>query len=171
MDKITYSIESYKNIQELIKFADQKSGAVLVVTGIIFTGYVQYLDGLLYVGLSNATLLGSITFVSSIATLISLVTVVYITIFGVLKPRKSKHYEKEEVSLLYYDHIVQTGKIELLSKYQQIDEATMLKNVVDQQYEVANILNQKTNALIKSFNYLFISAISVMTFIILSNQL
>jgi len=171
MDKITYSIESFKNIQDLIKFADQKSGAVLVVTGLIFTGYVQFLQGLHYTGLSDVTLLGILTFISSITTLASLVVVVYITIFGVLKPKKAQHYETGELSLFYYDHILQAGKIEMMIKYEQVDETSMLKNIVDQQYEVSKILNRKTEALTKTFNWLFISVVSVMTFIILSNQL
>jgi len=31
MNKTDYAIESFKNIQDLIKFADQKAGAVIVV--------------------------------------------------------------------------------------------------------------------------------------------
>jgi len=45
MDKTTFAFESFKNIQDLIKFADQKSSAVLVVAGLTFTGYIQFLNG------------------------------------------------------------------------------------------------------------------------------
>jgi hypothetical protein len=48
MDRITYALESFKNIQDLIKFTDQKSSAVLVVIGLVFTAFVQYIEKLTF---------------------------------------------------------------------------------------------------------------------------
>jgi hypothetical protein len=171
VDRLTFALESFKNIQDLIKFVDQKSGAILVVTGLIFTGYAQFIEGLIFVEPNNVALLGILTFVASLSTFTSLIFVIYLNIFKVLKPRKAIHYKKDESSLFYYEHIYGTGKVEILNKYESIDEKTMLKNIIEQQHEIARILKLKTDSLNKSLNWLFASVLSVMMFILLSNQL
>ena len=80
MDKINFAFESFKNIQDLIKFVDQKSSAVLVVAGLIFTGYIQFLQGLTFSLTEGLTLYGITTLIASIATLISLLLVLHIDI-------------------------------------------------------------------------------------------
>jgi hypothetical protein len=170
MDKTTFAFESFKNIQDLIKFADQKSSAVLVVTGLIFTGYFQFLDGLAFSFTENFNFLGISTFLASLATSISLLLVVYISIFKVLKPRTAKYYPKNEFSLFYYEHIFQAGKDKVSEQYATITADTMLKNIIDQQHEVSNILNEKTKELGNSFNWLFASIISMFIFILLAIQ-
>jgi len=171
MDKIAYSIESFKNIQDLIKFADQKAGAVLVLTGLILTEYIQFLGTLKFSGLEHITFFGILTFITSITTFSSLLFVLCVTIFAVLKPKTAKHYDKEELSLFYYEHIYHAGKNKIATEYESIDENIMLKNIIDQQHEISAILKRKTIALSKIFNWLFISIISVIIFIFLSNQL
>ncbi len=71
MDKINYALESFKNIQDLIKFADQKAGAILVVIGLIFTAFVQYLSNLTS-SLTNPTFIGVLTFIAGIRTILCL---------------------------------------------------------------------------------------------------
>lgn len=171
MDKINFAFESFKNIQDLIKFVDQKSSAVLVVAGLIFTGYIQFLQGLTFSLTEGLTYYGITTFIASIATLISLLLVVHISIFKVLKPRKAKHYAKEDTSLFYYEHLAKVGKESVLETYKTIDTDIMLKNIIDQQHEVSKILKEKTAELGKSFNWLFASIVSVILFIIFSIQL
>lgn len=171
MDKIAYSIESFKNIQDLIKFADQKAGAVLVLAGLILTEYIQFLGTLKFSGLECITFLGILTFITSITTFSSLLFVLCMTIFDVLKPKTAKHYDKKELSLFYYEHIYHAGKNKIATEYESIDENIMLKNIIDQQHEISAILKRKTFALSKIFNWLFVSIISVIIFIFLSNQL
>ena len=171
MDKITYALESFKNIQDLIKYIDQKSGAVLVVTGLIFAGYIEFLNDLTFTVSNKTSFLGILTFFSSLLTLLSITMVVYISIFKVLKPRKAKDYHKKELSLFYYEHIFKLGKENVLIQYENLDKKNRLKNIVDQQHEVSNILNQKTIELAKSFNWLFLAFLSVMVFIICSTLL
>jgi hypothetical protein len=52
-----------------------------------------------------------------------------------------------------------------------INEKIMLKDIIDQQIEVSNILIEKNKNLSKSFIWLFASLFSSMVFIILSIQL
>jgi hypothetical protein len=171
MDKTTFAFESFKNIQDLIKFVDQKSSAVLVVTGLIFTGYIQFIQGLTFSFTENLNFYGIMTFFTSMSTLLSLLMVVYISIFKVLKPRTAKHYAKDETSLFYYEHIAKVGKESILESYKTVNTDIMLKNIIDQQHEVSKILNEKTTELGKSFNWLFASIVTVVIFIIFSIQL
>lgn len=168
MDKTTFAIEAFKNIQDLIKFVDQKAGAVLVVAGLIFTGYVNFLSELSLATSKSITVIGVLVFLASLATTICLTMVITIIIFKVLNPRNAKHYKSKELSLFYYEHIFQTGKEKVFEKYKTIDEETILKNIIDQQYEVSNILKEKTIELGKSLKWLFFSIVSVMIFIIFS---
>lgn len=168
MDKTVFVFESFKNIQDLIKFADQKSSAVLVVTGLIITAYFQYLEGLTFS--KNFSFLGISTFFTSLATALSLLKVVYISIFKVLRPREAKHYRQNDFSLFYYEHIFQAGKVKVLEQYSIITEDIILKNFVDQQHEVSRILMEKLKELRCSFNWLFASILSVSIFILLAIQ-
>lgn len=169
MDKISYALESFKNIQDLIKFADQKAGAILVVIGLIFTAFVQFIANLTF-SFSNMTLIGSLTFIAGIVTAISLIVVIYFSIFKILKPRFAKNYQEGELSTFYFEHISFESK-NIHTKFQSINEEIMLKDILDQKIEVSNILNQKNENLSIAFIWLFISLISSMTFILLSIQL
>jgi Ca2+/Na+ antiporter len=169
MDKINYALESFKNIQDLIKFADQKAGAVLIVVGLIFTAFVQYLEKLTF-STDNVTTIGTITFLTGLATLICMIVVLYYSVFKILKPRFAKNYQEGELSTFYFEHISKVNK-ELHVKYENISDEDMLKDIIDQQIEVSHILNEKNENLAKSFIWLFAALFASMVFIILSIQL
>lgn len=169
MDKINYALESFKNIQDLIKFADQKAGAVLIVVGLIFTAFVQYIEKLTF-STDNATVIGTITFLSGLVTLVCVVVVLYYSVFRILKPRFAKNYQEGELSTFYFEHISKDNKV-LHEKYENLSDEGMLKDIIDQQIEVSNILNEKNENLAKSFIWLFAAFFASMVFIILSNQL
>ncbi|CAM4003394.1 Hypothetical transmembrane protein [Flavobacterium branchiophilum] len=169
MDKINYALESFKNIQDLIKFADQKAGAILVVIGLIYTAFVQYLENLVF-SLTNPTFIGVFTFVMGIGTIVCLSFVLYYSLFKILKPRLSKNYREEDLSTFYFEHISKESK-NIHTKFETITEEIMLKDILDQKIEVSNILNEKNKNLSISFVWLFFSLISSMIFILLSIQL
>ena len=169
MDKISYALESFKNIQDLIKFADQKAGSILVVMGLIFTAFVQYLGNLTF-SLTNITFIGVLTFIAGIVTIICLSYVIYYSIFKILKPRLAKNYLERELSTFYFEHISKEGK-NIHTRFETISKEIMLKDILDQKIEVSNILNEKNQNLAISFVWLFFSLIASMTFILLSIQL
>lgn len=171
MEKTEFALESFKNIQELIKFVEQKSGAVLIITGFIFTGYIEYLKNLEFTSFSSTSIFGIIVFISSITTLISLILVIHKSIFKVLKPRLAKNYRENEFSLIYYEHLCCQERDEIYNKYKNLTEKKILKDIIGQQHEVSKILSEKTLELGKSFNYLFVSMFSVIIFIISTYQL
>ncbi|MBE7696315.1 hypothetical protein [Tenacibaculum finnmarkense] len=171
MKKTEFALESFKNIQELIKFVEQKSGAVLVIAGLIFTGYIEFLKNLEFSEISSISLFGVIVFLSSISTAISLMLLIHKSIFKVLKPRLAKNYQGNEISLMYYEHLCCIDRDEIYSKYENLTEKKILKDIIGQQHEIAKILSEKILELGKTFNYLFISLFSVIIFIINTFQL
>lgn len=171
MDKTNYALESFKNIQELIRFADQKAGAILIIAGLTFTGYIQYLSKVKFAGISDVGLLGILIFFASAATIISMIIVFYLVIFEVLKPRTASKNKKGELSTFYYEHLMEMDKTDLFHKVNGMKEGDMLKDILDQQVEVASILHKKTSTISSAFMWLFVSLISSIIFFILTNQL
>jgi hypothetical protein len=169
MNKIDYALESFKNIQDLIKFADQKAGAILVVVGLVFSAFAQYLEKLTF-SIDSITLIGALTFLTGGATVACIITVLYLSIFKILKPRFAKNYSEDEVSTFYFEHISKFGK-DLNKEYENLNDADMLKDIIDQQIEVSNILNEKNKNLAKSFKWLFYSVLILIIFITLTTQL
>jgi hypothetical protein len=169
MDNVNYALESFKNIQDLIKFADQKAGAVLIVIGLIFAAFVQYLEKLTF-STDAITIIGTLTFLSGLTTILCMSSVLYYSIFKILKPRLAMNYQEGEVSTFYFEHISKENKA-MHKKFEMINEKIMLKDIIDQQIEVSNILIEKNKNLSKSFIWLFASLFSSMVFIILSIQL
>ena len=171
MKKTDFALESFKNIQDLIKFIDQKSSLVLVVSGLIFTGYIEFIKDLIFISPRDSNFWSILTFLSSLSTLICLTLVLYISIFKILKPQKAKHYGVSDKSLFYYEHLASIGKEQVLAEYDSISEDKMLKEIIDQQHEVSVILNTKQNEFGKSLIFLFVSMISIIIFILSSFQL
>lgn len=173
MKKIEFALESFKNIQELIRFIDQKSAAVLVIAGIVFTAFIESSKNLSVVNVSETNIFGVLAMIFGLGTVVTLTIVIIITIFDVLKPRLAKNYKKNEHSLYYFEHIEQLGKKGLEIEYEELkdDDDKMLKYINDQQFEVARILAKKTKGLSISFNWLFYSIIFLAAFILTSNQI
>ncbi len=168
-DKISFALESFKNIQELIKFIEQKSGAVLVIIGIEFTAYIEFLKDLKLINsLCDLEVLSFLTFIISLITGILLIYIVYLSIFKVLKPRLAKNYSENEFSIFYFEHIGKLGKIKFEKEYEDLTNNTVLKKINEQQFEVSKILEKKTKYLSLSFDYLFVSILCLSLFILLT---
>ncbi len=168
MKKLEFALESFKNIQELIRFIDQKSGAVLVIAGLAFSGYIEFVKGLKLVSIDKVGFLNVICFLSSLATIVCLIIVIWISIFKVLKPRLAKNYTNDEHSLFYFEHLSKLGKQGATSEFENLTKTLMLKQIIDQQFEVSQIMEKKTKYLGISFNILFASVILLMIFILTS---
>jgi hypothetical protein len=99
------------------------------------------------------------------------VLVIWISIYKVLKPRLAKNYSESEHSLYYFEHLSKLGKESTLTEYGNLNEELMLKQIVDQQFEVSQIMEKKTKNLGISFNFLFASILSVIIFSLTSISL
>lgn len=168
MKKIEFALESFKNIQDLIKFTDQKANAVLVISGLILTAFLHFSNDLVFVSFNKATIVEILSFLAGMLTIVGLVIVIYISIHNILKPRLAKNYEKKDLSLFYFEHINALGKKKIHTEYKELEEHKMLTLILDQQFEVSKILNLKIKALNKAFFILFVSVIILLIFIVLT---
>ena len=171
MKKTEYALESFKNIQDLIKFIDQKTGAILVFAALIFTGFLDIAKNLQVVVLSVASFWGIVTFIAGILTLTCFFILLYVSMFKVLKPRLAKTYKNDERSLFYFEHLSCWEKGEVAEEYKNLSEDSMLKIIIDQQYEVAVIATEKTKRLKLLLILLFVSVVSLVIMAVSSAQI
>jgi hypothetical protein len=168
MDKQSFALESFKNIQELIRFVDQKSNGVLLVSGLILTAFLEFSKGLVF-SFSSVSVAGFFTFLFGTTTTGLLIYVIYISIFKILRPQLAKSYSINETSLLYFKHLAEVQDKALLQKqFKDITDDSIIESIADQIFEISRILDVKITELHKSMNYLFCSIASLLTFILIS---
>lgn len=168
MNKQEFALESFKNIQELIRFIDQKSGAVLLVAGLILTVFLE-LSKALVLNLNNPSYAGLFTFTFGVSTALLLIYVIYLSIFKILIPRLAKHYVGSDLSLIYFNHLASMiDKTVVFEQFNKLNGDSILKNLTDQIFEISKILDTKIIELNKSMNFLFISIATLLAFIFAS---
>jgi len=170
MPRLEFSFENLKNIQEMIRFADQKAGAILVVYGFIITIYVEIGKGLTFI-LSKPSLLSICVFVIGFTSGALILHEVVSMLLKVVRPRLATNYNPEERCLYYFDHITRCTKPELVESILNIDETAMVSDIASQIHENAKILNAKLEAVKSSINRLVVSGISVVAYAISSRLL
>lgn len=168
MDNHTFTLESFKNIQDLIKFTDQKSGGILVVAGLELTAFISCIDKLSF-NKNYTSALSVTTFLLGLITATLLIITIYYSVFKVLRPRMANHYSGNDASLFYFNHLASmTDKTGMYEKFRDVTDDFILRNLTDQIFEVSKILKTKTNALYRSMNFLFYSIISLSIFTLVS---
>jgi hypothetical protein len=168
MDKQSFALKSFKNIQELIRFVDQKSNGVLLVSGLILTAFLEFSKGLLF-SFSPVSLAGVLAFLFGSATVVSLIYVIYVSIFKILRPQLAKSYSVTEASLLYFKHLADIKDKAIVRKeFKNLTDDSILEIIADQVFEISRILDTKIIELYKSMNYLFFSIASLLAFILTS---
>jgi len=173
MDKPLFAFENLRNIQDLIKFIDQKAGALLVVYGFILTAFIDFAKRLKFVNVFELNgvieiVLSILTFVVGIGLVFFITYQLYIIIVLILKPRIAGHYAPQELSVMYYEHICQMGKVRLLQEFNALNEQTLANEILGQVFEVSKILDKKSKYLAKTMNYLLYTIIGLLFFILLS---
>lgn len=135
MNKIGFSLEDFKNIQELIRFTDQKAGAILVAYGFILTIFIECSKNLTI--LNPLKLTGFITIFCSIGTFISGLILIanmayqmYFIITQILKPRLCSNYLTDKLSLFYFDHISKMTNEEFQERFRNLTEGEILDEVL-----------------------------------------
>lgn len=171
MDKLDFTLESFKNIQELIRFIDQKAGAVLVITGLIFSGFIGFFKGLEFNLEFYKSPMHIIVLLSGIATLFSMTYVIHLTINKILKPRLSTGFSEKYRSIFYFDHLAIMTNDQIRDGHKKLNDIKMQEEIENQIFEISRILKKKIKYLNDAFKFLFVSTISVITFIIASNMI
>jgi hypothetical protein len=167
MEKYEFALESFKNIQDLMKFTDQKSGAVLLVSGFILTIFLEFSKELIFV--EYISFYGCMTLIFGVITISLITYVIYLSIFKVVIPRLAKNYSDDEFLLFYFEHLATMGKLKIKENFQNLDKEKILEHVLDQTFEVSKILEIKTVELKNSMKYLFFSILSLLAFVLASN--
>lgn len=176
MDKTQFALEDLKNIQELIRFTDQKAGAVLVVYIFILTTFINMTIALDFINpftLDNpqSMIFSCLTFLTSAALVALMVFQIYYIIFKVLRPRMAQEYRKGEGCVFYFDHINNMAKNDFIRRFNDIKESKLLDEITSQVYEVAKILCEKNRKFKIVLRCLFISLIMLLSYIIFFNLL
>lgn len=168
---------NHSNIQDLIKFIDQKAGALLIIYGFLFTATIEFAKDLEFINpfMLNEpikSLFSIITFISGLAIIILLIYQIYIVLFEIIKPRGAKNYTQEEQSIIYFDHISKRSKTEFLSYFNQISDddfgEIIEKELIQQVYEISCIMKSKSEKFNEVLKFLFISVFLLLTFILFS---
>lgn len=164
MEKQEFALESFKNIQQLIQFTDQKSGAILVVSGLVLTVFLEFSKNLVFRSISFGSI---VIFIFGFTTAFLLVYTIYLSIFKILRPRLAKHYHVNELSLIYFNHLAKiSDREEIFQKFKNLNDDIILKNITDQIFEVSRILDAKITELHNCINYLFFAIASLLIFIL-----
>jgi hypothetical protein len=172
MDKNDLMLHNHTNIQELIRFIDQKAGALLVIYGFIFTATIEFSKDLKLINpfalkgwdFIHSTLL----FLSGIFLILLLIYQFYYILFKVIKPRSAQNYTQEEASVLYFDHISKRTKADYLIHYSGISDIDIKNEMLAQIYEISCIMSQKSERFNSILKYLFLTVLLLLIFIFLS---
>lgn len=78
-----YCLENFKNIQELIKFADQKASGLLVVYGFLITIYINFLENTKFIGLQEASIKNWGVLILGLGFCITMIVQIYYVVFKI----------------------------------------------------------------------------------------
>ncbi len=166
MEKIAFAFESFKNTQDLIKFIDQKTGGILVITSFIISIFTAISSNFNFA--DENSLWSDVTFILGTVIGILLLIVIYLSLFCILRPRLAMNYSPENCSLLYFEHVAQQSDKELQMHFHDLTDDKMLKDILNQTSEVSKILEAKTKYLAYAINILGVTIIILTLFVIVS---
>lgn len=172
MEKHIYLLENFRNIQELIRFIDQKTNFILVIYGIIMGFFVNISKELELINPFNVYLgikLGiSISlFLLGNFILIEAFYQIYIILFKILKPRKLNQ-NRGDKCLFYYGDIAGMEKENFVEKIKNAEEEEKLIHLKHQIYEISKIMKKKNDALAIVIDRLYILILMILIYGILS---
>jgi hypothetical protein len=176
MNKNDLAQYNHSNIQELIRFIDQKAGALLVIYGFILTALVEYSKNLNFINpfklLKFTDIFNSIfLFLIGAWILFLMLYQIYIVIFKIIRPRRATNYTQEEISTIYFHHISNSKKEEFTKLYSELPDDRVQKELLDQIYEISCILSQKSENFNSILKWLYTSIISMLLFIFLCKMI
>ncbi len=163
--QLRFAYHNFDNLQNLIRFADTKAGALtgfmflLVGLGLEFLG--KGFDKIQFALCLSAPVVLSAVFCITWVTfaITGSVAIFLLLVRGVL-PRHALHYSApaKASDLMYWEHVLLHDKSEGYHRALfGLTEAAELKNVSDQVYELAHIVRDKMENLKRARNWLFVA--------------
>ena len=176
MDKDELMLHNHNNIQELIRFIDQKAGALLVIYGFIFTATIEFAKDLKFINPFELkkgwdTFHSILLFTDGLFLLAILIYQIYFILFDVIKPRQAKNYTQDEASVLYFSHISKWSKDHFVNQYKNISDVDIKNEMLKQIYEISCIMSQKSENFNSILKYLFATIFLLLVFIYLSQTI
>jgi hypothetical protein len=166
MRKIDYLKSSFDNIQELIRFTDQKIATVLVVCGIEITVFFD-LSKNFTVSVCNNTFIQISSFIVGVIFVLLNLIIMYLCIIKVLRPRFANHYSSKDYSIMYFEHIALNTKQMLKDEVYELDKERQVNELSDQLFEISKILYDKNRNCSVIFYMVFINIISLLVYVLL----
>lgn len=161
MKKEEFALESYRNLQELIKFIDQKASLLLVITGAIIPIFLEISKNLFFI--KPKRFIEILVLIFGVLVILTIACQLYFIVFRIIGVRKPKHYSSKEQSLFYYGHIIQKDKSDFMSKLNNLTDKAIMNEISSQVYEVAHIMDSKSENF-RIASYLFL--IEIVMFLI-----
>ncbi len=173
MDNKQFTLENFKNIQQLIVFLHNKASAVIVVDGFALTIFIGFAKDLQFnFNIFSATpmsqVLSCMTFMCALLFVSLIIFQLHYVIFKIISPTLANHYKQEQLSLMYFEHIASMEKSDFHNQIKVLGSDELLEQLTGQVYEVAKILTSKTARLHKAIRLLFASLIVLAVFCFLS---
>ena len=170
MKKLEYTLANFKNVQDLIKYQDQKTAAILVIVSILISVFLEISKGLEIIEperlLSTTLTFWNIgCFITGFVFIALAVYIFYICIFQVLKPKFIKKYDDSKNSTFYFGHIADSKLNDFRARISTIKEEEMLNDVTGQLFEVSNILQNKASRCSKAMSYLFCCIVTLILYL------
>jgi len=147
----------------MIRFADQKAGAVLVVYGFLITIYIEIGKNLVLT-LSNLTILGIFIFIIGLVSGLLILNEVMCLFVKVIRPRLANGYNANEKCIYYFEHVANCSRSEIVESIISIDEVKMVSEIATQIHENSKILVSKLSAIRSVINRLIVAGILVAAF-------
>ncbi|HKZ53158.1 MAG TPA: hypothetical protein VJ085_07760 [Candidatus Acidoferrales bacterium] len=154
---IRFARHNFDNLQSLARFGDTKAGSLVVIVIFLFgAGVGTVREAVIHMALHqvSATLMAAF-WVSWAVFAIAGIVITLIIIYEVVLVRGASHYSTVEIrrDLMYSEHVMLHPTNE--SYYQALtamDPELELRNVSDQVYEIAHIVNAKMRGLREAQN-------------------
>jgi hypothetical protein len=167
MDKEELMLHNHTNIQELIRFIDQKAGALLVIYGFIISATIEFAKDLQFI--DTLAFNNILLFIVGFLLLALLIYQVYFVLFEIIKPRQAKSYTtQDQASVLYFDHISNRTKEQYVLHYENISDVEIKNEMLAQIYEISCIMSQKSKNFNSILKYLFVTILLLLLFIYLT---
>lgn len=172
-----YEIDSFKNIQELIRFTDQKAGVVLVSNGLILSIFFRVFTNdfhntaALLSDLDVSCLLYLTRFLYLLCAVVYLFFAIIVIFFGlneVIRPRLAPDGTDFKGELFYFQSIASKDVETFKKEYMEAGEGVIREHIVEQTHIVADLLTKKNKALAKTFR-LFAWSIGLFIFLCFLN--
>ena len=163
MEKESFSIESFKNIQQLIVFIHNKAYALLVIEGFLISVFIGFARDLMFKS-NDINIVGISIFVLGLGFIVIAIFQFYYVLFKIIKPNLAKNYKDDDHSLFYFEHISKMEKEKYLKKIKDVNNNELLEIINAQVFEISKIMTEKTKKMNTAIKILFSQIIVVIMF-------